>query len=110
MARWLRRLAANQERFMKWSWKLGRFAGIDVNLHATFIVLLAWIALMHWMAGHGAQAVFSGVAFMIGLFGSVLLHEFGHALTARTFGIGTSDVTLPGFPEIFVLESPEISA
>ena len=37
---------------MKSSWKLGKFAGIDVYLHATFILLLVWIASMHWMAGH----------------------------------------------------------
>lgn len=79
---------------MKWSWKLGRFAGIDVYLHTTFIVFLVWIAVMHWMAGQTPAAVVSGVVFMLALFGSVLLHEFGHALTARRYGIGTRDITL----------------
>ncbi len=79
---------------MKWSWRVGKFAGIDVYVHTTFILLLAWIALMHWMAGHSAGAVVSGLAFMLALFGSVLLHEFGHALTARAYGIGTRDITL----------------
>jgi Zn-dependent protease/CBS domain-containing protein len=79
---------------MKWSWKLGKFAGIDVYLHATFILLLAWIASMHWMAGHSMEVMLSGLAFMLALFGSVLLHEFGHALTAKAFGIGTRDITL----------------
>jgi Zn-dependent protease len=79
---------------MKWSWKLGKFAGIDVYLHATFILLLVWIALMHWMAAHSVEVMLSGIAFMLGLFGSVLLHEFGHALTAKAFGIGTRDITL----------------
>ena len=45
---------------MKWSWKLGKFAGIDVYLHATFILLLAWIASMHWMAGHSMEVMLSG--------------------------------------------------
>ena len=79
---------------MKWSWRLGKFAGIDVYLHATFFLLLVWIASMHWMAGHSAEVMFSGLAFILGLFGSVLLHEFGHALTAKAFGIGTRDITL----------------
>ena len=79
---------------MKWSWKLGKFAGIDVYLHATFILLLAWIALMYWMGGHDVETMLSGIAFMLALLGSVLLHEFGHALTARAFGIGTRDITL----------------
>jgi Zn-dependent protease/CBS domain-containing protein len=79
---------------MKWSWRVGKFAGIDVYLHATFILLLVWIALMHWMGGHNVETMLSGIAFMLALFGSVLLHEFGHALTARAFGIGTRDITL----------------
>ncbi len=33
---------------MKWSWKLGRFAGIDVYMHATFLLLVGWVALIHW--------------------------------------------------------------
>jgi Zn-dependent protease/predicted transcriptional regulator len=79
---------------MKWSWKLGKFAGIDVYVHATFILLLIWIAAMHWMTEHNIAAMVGGVVFMLALFGSVLLHEFGHALTARAYGIGTRDITL----------------
>ena len=79
---------------MKWSWKLGKFAGIEVYLHATFILFLAWIALSHWMAGHGLAGVLAGTAFMLALFASVLLHEFGHSLTARRYGIGTRNIML----------------
>lgn len=88
------RTREERETFMKWSWKLGKFAGIDVYLHTTFVLFLVWIAAMHWMRGHDLDAMLSGVAFMIALFGSVLLHEFGHALTARKYGIGTRDITL----------------
>ena len=33
---------------MKWSAKLGRFAGIDVYVHVTFLLLLAWVAYVYW--------------------------------------------------------------
>ncbi len=79
---------------MKWSWKLGNFAGIDVNLHMTFVLFIVWIGMVELIGGHGFEAMLSGVAFMLALFGSVLLHEFGHALTARKYGIRTRDITL----------------
>jgi Zn-dependent protease len=79
---------------MKWSWRLGKFAGIDVYLHATFVLFIAWIALTHWMSGHDVGAMVSGTAFILALFGSVLLHEFGHALTARKYGIRTRNIML----------------
>ena len=37
---------------MKWSWKLGEFRGIGVYMHATFLILIAFIVLSHWSAGH----------------------------------------------------------
>jgi hypothetical protein len=52
---------------MKWSWKIGKFAGIDVYVHATFVLFLAWIALMHWMEQHSFDIVLSGLAFVVAL-------------------------------------------
>src|SRR5215831_2000683 len=71
---------------MGMSWKLGQVAGIDVFLHPTFLLLLAYVALTQ--GGIGAVLLVSAV------FGCVLLHELGHALVARRFGIGTEDITL----------------
>jgi Zn-dependent protease len=79
---------------MPWSWKVARVAGIDVYVHATFLVLLAWIGIAHWLEARSLAAALVGVAFMLALFACVVLHEFGHALTARRFGIGTRDITL----------------
>ena len=79
---------------MKWSWKLGRLAGIDVYVHATFLILLAWVALSQYQVGGTLQAALGGVLFILAVFGIVVLHELGHALTARRFGIGTHDITL----------------
>ena len=78
---------------LKWSWKLVRVAGIDVYVHATFVILILWLALSYW-ATAGLPAVVSGVGFILLLFGCVALHEFGHALTARRFGIRTRHITL----------------
>ena len=79
---------------MKWSWKLGNFAGIDVYLHITFFLLIGWIALSYWLQENILSAVISGVGFILALFASVVLHEYGHALTARRFGVKTRNITL----------------
>ena len=50
---------------MAWSWKLGRLAGIDVYVHATFVLLLVWVALQHWAAEQSAAAALGGVAFVL---------------------------------------------
>ena len=79
---------------MGWSWRIGRIAGIDVYVHPTFLLLLAWVAWSHY-SEHGSVAeAFYGVVFIIALFGIVVLHELGHALTARRYGIRTRDITL----------------
>lgn len=79
---------------MKWSWRLGRFAGIDVYMHATFVLLIGWIGLSHWLRARTLEATLAGVGFIVALFACVVLHEYGHALTARRFGIRTKDITL----------------
>src|SRR6266702_243918 len=78
---------------MKWSWKLGSVAGIGLYVHATFFLLIAWVGVTYWLAG-GSAAALSGIAFILALFACVVLHELGHALTARRYGIRTRDITL----------------
>lgn len=79
---------------MRWSLKLGRFAGIEVFVHWTFAILLVWIFVNHLSAGQDLAAALRGVGFILALFGCVVLHEFGHALTAKRYGIRTRDITL----------------
>ena len=81
---------------MNGSWKLGKVAGIDVFVHATFFMLLAWAALAAYLPSGRAAAAAGGVASILLVFGVVVLHELGHALTARRFGIATRDITLLG--------------
>jgi Zn-dependent protease/CBS domain-containing protein len=79
---------------MKWQWKLGTFAGIDVFVHATFLLIVGWFGLSYWLMGGTIWAMLEGVAFILLLFLFVTLHEYGHALTARRFGVRTRDITL----------------
>src|SRR5439155_26714676 len=78
---------------MRWSIKIARVAGIEVRIHITFILFLVWIGFTYYRSG-GPAAATDGVLFILALFGCVLLHEFGHALAARGFGIRTPDITL----------------
>jgi len=78
---------------MKWSFRIARIAGIDVRIHLTFLLLLVWWGFSGYSEGSWWEAIFS-VTFICLLFLCVLLHEFGHALAARVYGIGTPDITL----------------
>ena len=79
---------------MKWSWKIGRLWGIDIYMHATFLLIVGWVAVSYWLELHSWNAVLSGVIFILAIFACVVLHEYGHALTARRFGVKTRDITL----------------
>jgi len=77
-----------------WSWEVAEVAGIRVLVHATFLLLVAWFAVVYWAEEGSLVRVASGIAFLLLLFGCVLLHELGHALTARRFGFPTREITL----------------
>jgi Zn-dependent protease/predicted transcriptional regulator len=79
---------------MRWSWKIGRFAGIDVYVHATFLLLILFILFINWRQGKSLETTLEGVLFLLVIFGCIVLHEFGHALAARHYGIPTKDITL----------------
>ena len=79
---------------MSWSWKIGRIAGIDVQVHYSFLLLLGWVTLTHYGAHGDLGEAIRGLVFIVALFGLVVLHELGHALAARRYGIRTRDITL----------------
>lgn len=78
---------------MRWSLTLGSFKGTAVRIHITFLLLLAWIGFSAYRSG-GAQAARDSVIFITLIFACVVLHEFGHILMARRFGIFSTEVTL----------------
>ncbi len=79
---------------MKWSIGIGRIAGIRVELHVTFVLFLAWVAIGHGLLAGDPRGAIAGVVRLILVFACVLLHELGHALAARRYGISTRDIIL----------------
>ncbi len=78
---------------MSWSFRLGRLFGVPVYLHFTFLLLLGLVALVGLVRG-GFAAALAGTLMIASVFACVLLHEFGHILAARRYGIPTQDVIL----------------
>ena len=76
---------------MRWTLRLGTLAGIRVEVHVTFLLLLVFLALFMSSSPKDALRI---VLYMLMLFGCVILHEFGHALMARRFGIATREIVL----------------
>lgn len=79
---------------MRWSWRIGTIAGIGVYVHATFLLLIFFIFGVDLHQGHTLKAALTGILFILLIFGCIVLHELGHALTARKYGILTRDITL----------------
>ena len=79
---------------MKWSWRIGRVFGVDLYMHATFLLLLAWVAYEFYSERGLVTDAVLGIVFIMLLFAIVVLHELGHVLTARQFGVQTRDITL----------------
>lgn len=79
---------------MKWAWRITRIAGIDIRIHVTFLALLGWIAWVSYRSTQTWIGALDGVLLVLLVFTIVVLHELGHALTARRFGIKTKDITL----------------
>jgi Zn-dependent protease len=74
---------------------LGHVADIDVRLHPSLALVIVWV-LFDWnrLAPASVGAMTWGLAIVCIVFGSVLLHEFGHAFMARHHRIGVRDITL----------------
>ena len=69
---------------MSWSIPILRVAGTQLRIHVTFLLLIGWLAI----------SSASAAVFVLLLFLCVVLHEFGHAIAAKGYGINTPDITL----------------
>src|SRR5207247_10368 len=85
------------------SFKLGQAFGIPLYVHSTFLLLPAW--LLFTQRNAGPVGILVGLAWLLTVFGCVMLHELGHALMARYFGIITRDITLYPIGGVARLES-----
>lgn len=90
---------------MKGSVKLARISGIDLFLHWTFLILLAWIVAVQIQAGSTWVQVATVITFILTLFACVTLHELGHAFAARRYGIKTKNILLLPIGGIASLEN-----
>ncbi|MBK7368289.1 MAG: site-2 protease family protein [Candidatus Eisenbacteria bacterium] len=87
---------------MRWSLRLATVLGIRIEVHVTFLLLLLAYVAMSRAANPAEVAVVVGDVLL--LFGCVLLHELGHALMARRFGVNTREIVLTGIGGIARLE------
>lgn len=80
---------------MGWSFKIAQVAGIPIRLHITFFIIIL-LGAWQWAdrTGDPVGGAFFGAALMLALFLCVTLHELGHSLTARAFGIETREILL----------------
>ena len=76
---------------MRWSIRLGTIAGIRIEVHVTFLLMLAGIAVY---AASGHPDVFRTASQFLAVFGFVVLHELGHAFAASRYGIRTREIVL----------------
>lgn len=79
---------------MKGSLNLGRVAGIKIEVHWTFILLLIWVVFLDVRRGGDTTSALMNIALILLLFVCVVMHELGHSLTARRFNIPTKQITL----------------
>jgi Zn-dependent protease/CBS domain-containing protein len=79
---------------MKANLSLGKISNIKIQVHWTFFFLIVWIVFEEFNRGGSTESVFFNIALVLAVFFCVVLHELGHALTAKRFGIATKNITL----------------
>ena len=83
---------------------IGKWAGIPVYIHATFLLLLLFVCYQSWAAGANWQGIALSVVLVLLFFVCVILHEYGHALMARRFGVSTRDIVMYPIGGVATLE------
>lgn len=89
---------------MKGFLELIKVAGIRIEVHWTFLLLLLWVGIIEYQNSGDFQRILIGQGFILVLMVCVVLHELGHALTARMFGIKTRNIILLPIGGVATLE------
>ena len=76
-----------------WSFNLFRIRGIQLSVHVSFLLLLAYVGQDGWNQG-GSAGLWWSVATLLAFFTCVILHELGHSFTARRYGVGVPRILL----------------
>lgn len=79
---------------MKGSLRIVTLFGIPVHIHWTFALIFVYIYFLGSFSSSAPGLTRSYMLLILMLFICVLMHEYGHALMARRFGVGTQDITL----------------
>lgn len=75
--------------------ELGRIAGIPIYLDMMFLLVIFVFSHKYFTSGD-SQVMSAGLLIIAGIIASILLHELGHAFTARAFKTGTAEIELTG--------------
>lgn len=67
---------------------------IPVRIHWSFLLIFVYVLYTGYAQGWDTNNIIWSLIFVVALFGCVVLHEFGHALTARCYGVETRDIIL----------------
>ena len=92
--------ASAARRYPPGTLRMGRIAGIDITVRASWLLiagLIAWLLapnIREISPGLGDLSYVAGLGFAVVLYLSVLLHELSHALAAKAFGLPVKSVTL----------------
>jgi Zn-dependent protease/predicted transcriptional regulator len=89
---------------MKGALKIGSVSGIKIEVHWSFTLLLIWVAFLEIQKGSDLNRILLNEALILVLFVCVILHELGHALTAKKFGVKTKNILLLPIGGVATLE------
>jgi len=78
---------------MKWSFQIGKLFGIPIRMHLTFLLLLFFVGISGSKYGGPTGTLFGMISILL-IFLCVVLHEIGHSLMARHYGIVVRDIIL----------------
>ncbi len=79
---------------MNGSVSLGKVSQIDIKVHWTFLLIFVWVIFAELQQGGSLSSILFNSAFILVIFGCVVLHELGHALMAKRFGVRTRRIML----------------